>query len=204
MKTMLHTATLLYYDGAQIFEGRDLIGGHYIAALIDDANGADIYAVVGASPESLRRFRAGVLDLRTLMLEMPDEQWYIAQPEGGERVPIRLQPQTSPLAESPFLPDEGLFLSGEIVDCIAASEVAGIGREDAKIEGELERANRSEGDWALLTKEGVKSGKIRDGEVSLNGLELGKRYRFDCVEETEFAAGGGETRVLYLKKISAA
>ena len=376
MKTILHTATLLYYDGVQIFEGRDLIGGNYVATLIDDVNGADVYAVVGVSPESLRRFRAGAIDLKSLMLETPDEQWHIAQPEGGEDVPIRLQPQTSPLAESDFLPDDGLVLYDDPIDDLALAEarvrgnvvfefsvdppetarghriradtlagmlshiqrmvrhsyqremrgrpartavkdeylmdvvipaapgsfrvvmeaatppdmfgygglaiamkrvdevfesvadpskaverlrdhkghlarscinllgfladigaglryswaepsltaarhggvpqadaenltwilskVVDIGREDATLEGELERVNRSEGNWALLTEEGVKTGKIRDDEINLNGLEVGKRYKFDCVEEIEFDSVGGERRVLYLKKISAA
>ena len=375
MKTILYTATLLYYDGVQIFEGRDLIGGHYVATLIDEVNGADVYAVVGVSPESLRRFRAGAIDLKSLMLETPDEQWYIAQIEGGEDVPIRLQPQTSPLAESDFLPDDGLVLYDDPIDDLALAEarergkvvfefsvdppetasghriradtlaralshiqrivrhsyhremrgrparvyneeylmnvvipaapgsfrvvleaathpdmfgygglaiamkrmdevfesvadpskaverlrdhkghlarscinllgfladvgaglryswaepsltaarhggvsqadaenlscilskVVDIGREDATLKGELERANRRSGNWALLTEEGVKPGKIRDDEISLNGLEVGKRYRFDCVEEIEFDSVGGERRVLYLKKISAA
>ena len=376
MKTILHTTTLLYYDGPLIFEGRDLIGGHYVASMIDDANGADVYAVVGVSPESLRRFRAGAIDLKSLMLETPDEQWYIAQPEGGEDVPIRLQPQTSPLAESDFLPDDGLVLYDDSIDDLALaearvrdnvvfefsvdppetasghrvradtlagalshiqrivrhsyhremrgrpartatkdeylmnvvipaapgsfrvvmeaatpsdmfgygglaiamkrmdevfesvadpskaverlrdhkghlarscinllgfladigaglryswaepsltaarhsgvsqadaenlsrilSEAEDIGYECATLEGELERANRSAGNWALLTKEGVKSGKIRDDEISLNDLEIGKRYRFDCVEEIKVDSVGGERRVLYLKKISAA
>ena len=375
MKTILHTATLLYYDGAQIFEGRDLIGGHYVATLIDDANGADTYAVVGVSPESLRRFRSGLIDLKSLMLETPDEQWYIAQPEGDEDVPIRLKPKTSPLAESDCLPDDGLVLYDDSIDDLALtearvrgnvvfefsvnppetarghrvragtlagilshiqrmvkysyqremsdrparlykdeylmdvvipaapgsfrvvleaatppdmfgsgglaiamkrmdevfesvadprkaverlrdhkghlakscinllgflsnvgaglryswaepsltaakhggvsqadaenlsrilSEVVDIGREDITLEGELERANRSVDSWALLTKEGVKSGKIRDCEISLNGLEVGKRYRFDCVEEIEVDSAGRESHALYLKKISAA
>lgn len=377
MKTILHTATLLYYDGAQIFEGRDLIGGHYVATLIDVANGADTYAVVGVSPESLRRFRSGAMDLKSLMLETPDEQWYIAHPEGDEDDPISLEPQTSPLAESDCLPDDGLVLYDDSIDDLALaearargnvvfefsvnppetarghrvragtlagmlshiqrmvkysyqremsarprphrvykdeylmdvvipaapgsfrvvleaatppdmfgygglaiamkrmdevfesvadprkaverlrdhkghlakscidllgflsnvgsglryswaeprltaakhggvsqadaenlsrilSEVVDIGREDVTLEGELERANRSVDSWALLTKEGVKSGKIRDDEISLNGLEVGKRYRFDCVEEIEVDSAGGEKSVLYLKKISAA
>lgn len=378
MKTINHTATLLYYDGVQIFEGRDSIGGHYIAALADDANGVDTYAVVGTSPESLRRFRAGAIDLKSLMLEMPDEQWYVAQPEDGESVKIRLQPQMSPFAESDFLPEDGLVLYDDPVEDLALaearerqnvvfefsidppeaarehrvradtlagmlshiqrmvkysyrralrdlstrgvditeddhlmdvvipaapgsfrvvleaskpsdmpgwgglavalermdkvfasvadpnnaveglrdykghlarscinlleflaevdaglryswaepnltaarhvgvsradaqnlsrilSEVVDLGSEDAVVEGELDRANRSgAGSWALLTREGVKSGKIQNDEISLNGLEVGKRYRFNCVEEIEVDAVGKETRVLYLKEISA-
>ena len=135
MKTILHTATLLYYDGVQIFEGRDLIGGHYVATLIDDANGADVYAVVGVSPESLRRFRAGAIDLKSLMLETPSEQWYIAQPESGEGVPIRLQPQTSALAESGFLPDDGLVLYDESANDLAFSKEDGTAAGVAKSAG---------------------------------------------------------------------
>ena len=135
MKTILYATTLLYYDGAQIFEGRDLIGGHYVATLIDDVNGADVYAVVGVSPESLRRFRAGAIDLKSLMLETPDEQWYIAQPEGGEDVPIRLRPQTSPLAEADFLPDDGLVLRDDPADAPAFSEKDGTAACIAKSAG---------------------------------------------------------------------
>ena len=108
MKTIFHAETLLHYDRAQIFEGRDLAGNRFVATLIDD--GADAYAVVAVSHESLRRFKAGEADLKTLMLEAPDVQWSIAQTEGVEDVPIRLQPQMSPLAEADFLPDDGLFL----------------------------------------------------------------------------------------------
>ena len=130
MKTILYAATLLYYDGVQIFEGRDRIGGNYVATLIDD--GADVYAVVGVSPESLRRFRAGAIDLKSLMLETPDEQWYVAQSEGGEDVPIRLQPQTYPLAESDFLPDDGLVLCDDSADDPAFSEKDGTAAGNAK------------------------------------------------------------------------
>ena len=84
------------------------------------------------------------------------------------------------------------------------SEVMDIGNEKTVIEGELHRANRSgEGSWALLAEESVKSGKIRGDEISLNGLEMGRRRRFDCVEEIEADAVGKETRALYLKKTSA-
>ena len=135
MKTILHAAPLLYYDGVQIFEGRDLIGGNYVATLIDDADGADVYAVVGVSPESLRRFRAGAIDLKSLMLETPDEQWHIAQPEGGDDVPIRLQPQTSPLAESDFLPDDGLVLYDDSADAPTFSGKDGTAASVAKSAG---------------------------------------------------------------------
>ena len=135
MKTILHTETLLYYDGAQIFEGRDLAGNRYVATLIDDADGVDTYAVVGVSHESLRRFKAGEIDLKTLMLETPDEQWHIAQPEGGEDVPIRLQPKTSPLAESDILPDDGLVLCDDSIDDLDFSKEDKMAASAAKADG---------------------------------------------------------------------
>ena len=33
MKQIQHTNTLFYYDGPQVFEARDAIGGHYVAVL---------------------------------------------------------------------------------------------------------------------------------------------------------------------------
>ena len=39
MKTIRHTTTLFYYDGPQIFEARDSIGGHYVAVLVEAIGG---------------------------------------------------------------------------------------------------------------------------------------------------------------------
>ena len=69
------------------------------------------------------------------MLETPDEQWHTAQPEGGEDVPIRLQPQTSPLAEADFLPDDGLVLYDDSADNLAFSKEDGTAGGGAKSAG---------------------------------------------------------------------
>lgn len=126
MKTILHTDTLLYYDGILIFEARDPLGGHYIASHIDEVHGLDRYAVVGVAPDSLRRFRAGLLDLRSLMLEMPDGQWYIARPIADVDTPIQLELQTGRLEETDYLPDPGLVLYDAAVDM--APEAAVVAR----------------------------------------------------------------------------
>ena len=68
MKTIRHTTTLFYYDGPQVFEARDAIGGHYVAVMVEPEGGHDRYLVAGVEPERLRQFRAGLLDLRTLLL----------------------------------------------------------------------------------------------------------------------------------------
>ena len=122
MKTILHTDTLVYYDGILLFEARDPLGGHYIASHIDVVGGLDRYAVVGVSPDSLRRFRAGLIDLRSLMLEMPDGEWYIARPTADVDTPIDLEPQTARLEDTDYLPDDGLVLYDDFIDDLAIQE----------------------------------------------------------------------------------
>ncbi len=41
MKTIRHTATLFYYDGPQVFEARDAIGGHYVAVMVEPEGAQD-------------------------------------------------------------------------------------------------------------------------------------------------------------------
>ena len=79
MKKIIHTDTLVYYDGAQVFEGQDLAGGCYIGVLIDSLDNADHYVVAGVSAERMNRFRAGTLDLRSLF---------------GRRIKRRMVPDT--------------------------------------------------------------------------------------------------------------
>jgi hypothetical protein len=41
MKTIRHTTTLVYYDGPQVFEGRDSIGVLYIAVMVEPVGEID-------------------------------------------------------------------------------------------------------------------------------------------------------------------
>lgn len=118
MKTIRHTATLDYYDGPILFEGRDRIGGRYLAAAVDDGDDGELlYAVVGVSPRELARFRGGLVDLRKVMLEAGSDEWYIASYSSAEEG-FELRPQQTPLATSAYLPDEGYTL-----DPAASSDV---------------------------------------------------------------------------------
>ena len=110
MKTIRHTATLFYYDGPQVFEAQDAIGGHYIAVMIEPENGLDRYLVTGVAPERLRQFRASTLDLRTLLTEGGVEEWYFATVADGLDRPLVLEPQTAQLVDSGLLPDGGFLL----------------------------------------------------------------------------------------------
>jgi hypothetical protein len=110
MKTIRHTATLFHYDGPQLFEARDAIGGHYMAVMVDPQDGKDRYLVAGVEPERLRQFRAGLLDLLTLLSERAVEDWFLTVSVGGLSEPLTLEPAQGALAESGFLPEPGFIL----------------------------------------------------------------------------------------------
>ena len=372
MKKIRHTSTLFYYDGSQVFEARDAIGGHYVAVMVSSDNSNERYLVTGVAPERLRQFRSGALDLRSLLIESDEEEQYLATVANGLDYPLALDHLRIPLMDSGFLPDAGfvlhdgpsddsvliearernnlvlkiaaeppeaatqhrirmntlaemllrvqamikyafraatsgnksrsrqpdddmmnvvvpaaagsfqivleaasmpdLFGSNELaralrrVDALFAdtaspeetltavtehrghlaaaylkllrflvehgtglhyswaepsserssnravsqseagplvdilSSVTNLGCEPVILEGTFERFNRGSGSWGLLTTEGKQLGKVRDGGPSLDGLEVGKRYRFHCDEEIEEVnVTGRDARVLYLK-----
>ncbi len=377
MRTIQPIETLVYYDGVEVFAGRDSIGGNYIGMIIDTIDTVDRYLVTGVSPERLRQFRSGVVDLRTLFLEAPDDEWFITRADGDPGQPLVLKPQSGSLLATEFLPEEDFFLedvrvddlalqqalergkvvfevsveppetavghrirmttlatllahlqslvryayraalrdlpsnvrqlidttdghvmdvvvpatsgsyrvileaakppdmfgSGELVrglkrmdevftcadnpdaaqellqahrghlagtfikllqflaehqtglrygwadpvfsevrhggvsEIVAQqlaellSDVTSLGTESVTLNGEFERVNRSAGDWGLLTQDGIRFGKVPDEGPSLNGLIVGHRYRFDCVEDIEVDAAGRERHMLYLHEI---
>jgi len=195
MRTIRCFTTLLYYDGTQIFEARDAIGGHYVAVMADCGGDAARYLVAGVEPERLRLFRAGLLDLRGLLLERGVEEWFLANAPGGLAEPLALQPQGGALAQSGFLPDAGLVLRGH---------PAGDPACPVELVGTLEKADVASGQWRLSTAAGAYSGATRVGGPSLAGLTLHYvPYRFSCVEEFGDAGDAGRARgTLYLNGYS--
>ena len=120
MKTIVHYSTLFYYDGPQVFEARDAIGGHYIAVMVGseppDAAGnamrgqGERYLVAGVAPDRLRLFRSGAIDLRSLLLESVPDERYLAAVDSAIDQPLGLEKLTMPLSDSGFLPDPGFLL----------------------------------------------------------------------------------------------
>ena len=378
MKTIRDIKPLVYYDGVQVFEARDLIGGHYVGVMIETNGSTGQYLVAGAAPEAIRRFRLGKLDLRSLLLESPDDEWYLTQVGDDFRQPLSLERRSDRLADAAFLPAPGftldeppsddwvlqeaygrgnvifefsadppeaasehrmraatlgglllyvqtlvmhayrravrdlpdqtkrvldfadgglmnvvipaapgsfrvvceaarptdMFGSGELargllrmdavfegagspktakeglnshkghlagsyinlvrflgengmnlqyswaepastsahrggVSEVVARELAellagidNLSTESVTFVGALERAQRDTGNWSLVTQEGRISGTTVEGEPTLNGLEVGRKYRFDCEEHLAIAASGRETRTYYLRAIS--
>ena len=122
MKTITAINTLYYYDGPQVIEARDAIGGHYVAVMVESLDEHDRYLVVGVSPERLRQFRSGTLDLRTLLASASDDEWYFAPAPAGLHELMALEPQHRSLVESGLLPDEGFVLHESPTDDLALNE----------------------------------------------------------------------------------
>ena len=203
MKTVKITEILDYYDGILVFVARDPIGGQYVASLIERTSQNDRYLVVGTRPERLTDLRNGKVELRTLLLEMPEGQWYITVPEGTLDDPMELEPQSTPLGESDYLPGEDYYLGEEPRDEAVLQRVLEHGNV-VTLTGQVELANRGKGEWVLLTDSGMKTGKTGPGGPSLDGLQVGKRYRFQCAEVTEPDPLWRNQKVLYLQRIEAA
>ena len=110
MKSIRHRSTLVYYDGVQVFEGVDAIGGNYIAVLVDSFDAGDCYLVVGVAPERLRKFRIGALDLRSLILDRVEGEWYLATASNLPDEPMTLEAQIQSLEQTTYLPDPGFVL----------------------------------------------------------------------------------------------
>ena len=122
MKHIRHTSTLFYYDGPQVFEARDAIGGHYIAVLAPSNGRDDRYLVAGVDPERLRQFRSGVLDLRSLLVESDEEVRYLATAEHGLDHPLTLERLPGSLVDDGLLPDSDFVLHDRPADDYALVE----------------------------------------------------------------------------------
>ena len=125
MKAVRYERMLFYYDGPQVFEARDAIGGHYVAVMVDSGlhsqttpSGAsgDRFLVAGTAPEQLRQFRAGAIDLRSLLVDSDEDERYVATVGNSVEDTLALERLTIPLMESGYLPDEGFLLRDHVSD----------------------------------------------------------------------------------------
>ena len=120
MKSVHYKGTLFYYDGPQVFEARDAIGGHYAAVAVEpdvrplselpSSEGRERYLVVGVAPEQLRLFRGGEVDLHSLLVGSEEDERYTATTSAGIDGPLQLERLTGSLLDSGMLPDPGFLL----------------------------------------------------------------------------------------------
>ena len=124
MTTIKHNRTLVYYDGVQVFAGQDAGGDNYVGAMIDTVGDADRYLVVATDAESLTRFYAGDVDLRTLLLEASADGWYTALVDDDFQLPEFIEPQSGSLLEMDYLPQAGFHLNKSPADDLIPAEPA--------------------------------------------------------------------------------
>ena len=110
MNSVRHHATLYFYDGPQVFEARDAIGGHYVGLLVHSGPNGNRYLIAGVSPSHLGRFRTGASDLRSLLLANAESPWFLAEGDAELSQPLQLELQTTPRSQCPHLPDDGFVL----------------------------------------------------------------------------------------------
>lgn len=67
---------------------------------------------------------------------------------------------------------------------------AGTRREADRADAHLDKADNGKGDWRLVTGQGDFSGKRKEDSPSLEGLKIGGRYQFTCLEEIEESQSG--------------
>ena len=105
-----YARTLEYYDGIQLFEAKDAIGGTYIAALLETGSDGDVYLLVGCEPQELRLFRNGGTDLRSLMTRSAVHGWYLADLVDLDK-PLGLRPQEEDQIPGNLLPGPEFWIT---------------------------------------------------------------------------------------------
>ncbi|MCY2996012.1 MAG: hypothetical protein NTY19_50410 [Planctomycetota bacterium] len=111
MTKRIHVNTALYfYDGVQVFDATDAIGGSYVGLLVEDLpDGGGLYLVVGSSPESLQRFRMGQVDLRSLIKDRVEQDWFTLEAASDLDQPLELLARNGPIPDA-YLPEAGFVL----------------------------------------------------------------------------------------------
>lgn len=111
--TIRPNKVLDYYDGVLVFTAEGDDGQHYVGSIIDTTDGTDRYLVKTTAPERVKDLQKGKVDLRSLLLENPDDDWYLAFDGNAPDQPLELHPQSGSIETTDFLPSEGYFLTEE-------------------------------------------------------------------------------------------
>ena len=123
-RTLTHQETLVYYDGPELFVGRDQVGCLYLCSLVTVGDDSEKYLCVATSPERLATFRAGELDLRTVLESPETEEHFCAEINAETTEETVLCPLEASAISPDWFPEAGFFLSPELptsVEVIAES-----------------------------------------------------------------------------------
>ena len=104
-----HTETLQFYDCDVLFEAEDGSGRKYIAVHDGEYDTGSEYKLAPVEERALNEFKAGLIDLRSLLMTAPNGEWYKTR-IGTETEHIELTKQESPLEITEDMPESGYFL----------------------------------------------------------------------------------------------
>ncbi len=104
-----HTETLQFYDCDVLFAAKDRQGRKYIAVHDGEYETGSEYKIAPVEEEALIEFKAGRIDLRSLMMTAPNGEWYKTR-IGVETETIELEKQVSPLVITEDMPESGYYL----------------------------------------------------------------------------------------------
>lgn len=113
--TIRPNKVLYYYDGALAFTAEGEDGQQYVGSIVDTTEGIDRYSVKATTPERIKDLEKGKVDLRSLLLENPGDDWFLTFDGNAPDQPLELQPQSGSIEYTNFLPSEGYFLDDEDV-----------------------------------------------------------------------------------------
>ena len=122
MKKIQPTEILVYYDGVEVFAAQDPIGGNYIGMFVDSDGEFDRYLVTGVTTSRLQMFRSGIVDLKTLFLEAPEDEWFFTSIDGEPGHSMTLVLQTENIVATDYLPEDGFVLHDVPVDDLALQQ----------------------------------------------------------------------------------
>ena len=108
--TIRPNKVLDYYDGVLVFTAEGDDGQQYVGSIIDTTDGVDRYLVKATTPERIKDLKRGKVDLRSLLLENPVDDWYLTFDGNAPDQPLELHPQSGSIETTDFLPSEGYFL----------------------------------------------------------------------------------------------
>ena len=111
--TIRPNRVLDYYDGVLVFTAEGDDGQQYVGSIIDTTDGIDRYLVKATTPERIKDLEKGRVDLRSLLLENPVNDWFLTFDGNVPDQPLELHPQSGSIEATDFLPSEGYFLDDQ-------------------------------------------------------------------------------------------
>ena len=114
--TIRPTKVLDYYDGVLVFTAEGDDGQQYVGSIVDTTDGIDRYLVKAETPERIKDLEKGRVDLRSLLLEHADDEWYLTFDGHAPDQPLELLLQDGSIETTDFLPSDDYFLGDEDVD----------------------------------------------------------------------------------------